>query len=72
MGALLSLPLLAVPSVGTVCLLPSVLSDCKSAEWALIIALVITASVLRSQLLRCCDMLDGMQCLWQVWQQVRP
>lgn len=59
MGALLSLPLLAVPSMGTV-RQPS-LSGYRA------IMLTSTAYRFYGKLLRCGYMLCSMQCLWEMW-----
>lgn len=77
MGVLLSLPLLAVPSMGTVCpfLLSLLLAVARSSVppgiqylcrniHALIRSI---GSVLSCQLLWSSDMLHGLQYVWQVW-----
>ena len=71
MGALLSLPLLAVPSIGTVSFTPG---DPAPIECENIAALShapglhALACDLRCFLLRCSNVFSSMQCLWKVQQ----
>ena len=64
MGALLSLPLLAVPSIGTV----SCPDHCRHGHSLTDNTL---ADDVRCVMLRSCYMLCSMQCLWEVSKQVR-
>lgn len=62
MGALLSLPLMAVPSVGTVCCCLSPLQRLDTDR---------AAHHRRDLLLWSCDLLSRLQRLWEVPEQVR-
>lgn len=75
MGALLSLPLLAVPSVSTVRFLRPTKSNRKEREFLERILLIyflngFPGTGLCSKLLWCCNMFDGLQCLWKMRKQV--